>query len=464
MAAKDVIIIGSGVAGSAVGALLANTGRFNVTLIEKSNLIGGRFATYSKDGFNLDVGCHMLANCDKGPFGRVLNICGCPDYVKWRYAQKPSPIVNFKGEPVKFPFEAHKMGFSKDEFDKFIKFYLDNSKLTNEECDKLDNTSVRDYLSRYVNSDLARGIVGMFASIYFVTRDDKTPVGEYVRCQNEISRTKALGYPIGGTGAIPQAYCRIIKERGGRVITATGVKNIIVDGKKAAGVVLENGEKIKSDIVISNASIKDTVNHLAGKDKYPKEYLDKINSYEYSYSSFAMKIALDEKISNDTMIFYIGDENLSRTERNMEETGVLPEIAPHLMIPIISNLDPGAAPEGKQLIIAGGTPRQKYNVGAAKWKQYEESVMKAVEIVFPGIKKHILWKVITTPQDIYNAAGEDGCVIGIAQTLGQVGENRPKITDHYVKNLYHCSADTGLHGIGGELAMDAAFRLYEELN
>ncbi len=176
MAAKRVIVIGSGVGGSAVGALLAHTGRFNVTLIEKSQWIGGRFATCDKEGFRLDVGCHMLANCDKGPFGRALDVCGCPDYVQWRYARKPSPVVFFNGQRIKFPFEAYKMGFSREEFGNFMRFYADLAQLSEEDCRKRDRVSISDYVSRYVNSDLARGLVGYFSSIYFVTRDDETPI------------------------------------------------------------------------------------------------------------------------------------------------------------------------------------------------------------------------------------------------------------------------------------------------
>lgn len=40
-----VIVIGSGVGGIAIGALLAKKKEYSVTLIEKTKLIGGRFAT-----------------------------------------------------------------------------------------------------------------------------------------------------------------------------------------------------------------------------------------------------------------------------------------------------------------------------------------------------------------------------------------------------------------------------------
>ena len=74
-----------------------------------------------------------------------------------------------------------------------------------------------------------------------------------------------------------------------------------------------------------------------------------------------------------------------------------------------------------------------------------------------------MWTAYTAPRDIENLFGEDGSVVGIAQKLGQVGENRPPIEDPEIKNLYHCSADSGVHGIGGELAADSALRLFEML-
>jgi phytoene dehydrogenase-like protein len=49
----DIVIIGSGVGGTAVGALLASK-NLNTLLIEKNEIIGGRCSTYEKDGFKID--------------------------------------------------------------------------------------------------------------------------------------------------------------------------------------------------------------------------------------------------------------------------------------------------------------------------------------------------------------------------------------------------------------------------
>ncbi|MHA1797818.1 MAG: NAD(P)-binding protein, partial [Candidatus Helarchaeota archaeon] len=85
---KTVIVIGSGVAGAGIGALLAHDG-YDVKLFEKNRIIGGRFSSYkTEDGWNLDVGCHLIANCEKGTIGEILRVCDEPeDKIKWKYAR-----------------------------------------------------------------------------------------------------------------------------------------------------------------------------------------------------------------------------------------------------------------------------------------------------------------------------------------------------------------------------------------
>jgi phytoene dehydrogenase-like protein len=81
MARKKAIVIGSGIGGSGIAALLQHSGAFDVSLFEKNHLIGGRFSSYNKDGFRLDIGCHLVANCDKGTLGEILNIVGEPEEI-----------------------------------------------------------------------------------------------------------------------------------------------------------------------------------------------------------------------------------------------------------------------------------------------------------------------------------------------------------------------------------------------
>lgn len=52
---KKVVVIGAGVSGLAIAALLAKEGQ-KVTLIEKNKKIGGRGQVWEKDGFKFDMG------------------------------------------------------------------------------------------------------------------------------------------------------------------------------------------------------------------------------------------------------------------------------------------------------------------------------------------------------------------------------------------------------------------------
>ena len=60
----DAIVIGTGMGGSACGALLAKHG-FKVLILEKNPRIGGSCSYYEKDGFKIDMGTHMFIRGNK---------------------------------------------------------------------------------------------------------------------------------------------------------------------------------------------------------------------------------------------------------------------------------------------------------------------------------------------------------------------------------------------------------------
>ncbi len=464
MAKKRVIVIGSGIGGSGVAALLQHSGEFDVSLFEKNHLIGGRFSSYTKDSFRLDIGCHLVANCDKGTLGEILNIVGEPEAVTWCYARKPSPVINFKGERVKFPRDIHKLGFSPEDLNRIMQYYAETNGIGDDQMQSYNTIDMKTQLEKYITSDRARAIFGLLSGILFVIPDEDTPVGEWVFCNRQFMQNRASGYPKGGTGAVPEAYVNILEKRGGRVYRRTAVDRIIVENGTAVGIVTRDGTRHEADLVISNAGVKPTVNQLIGRDAYPSDFLKTVDAYQYSEATLQVKVALDAPvIENESMVMYIGEDDVAAIEKMVAED-IIPESATHAMIPVVSNIDPTAAPEGRQLVFVGGGVRNPAATTSREtWKKWEASYLNALEVVFPGVREHILWTETSTPTDINNMFGEDGCVIGISQKIGQIGADRPALMDPAVNNLYHCSADTGQHGVGGELAADSALRLYRHL-
>jgi len=455
---KKVNIIGSGIGGSGVGALLANAG-FDVELFEKNSLPGGRFCTYEKEGFHIDVGCHIIANCEKGTCGEILDRIGIP--IQWTYVRDPRPVFHFMGGYINFPQDIPKLNLPKEDVNGLLKMLSTISKLKDEEIPAYDDVDVRSFIAKYTSDPRVRSLFGFIIGLYFVAPDFQTSVGEWIYCQREIQDLKRSGLPIGGTISIPKTYCKGIEKNKGKIHLNTSVKRIVVEDNKATGIELEDGTFMPSDIVISNAGVKTTVKNLVGKKYFPADYLKLVNSYQYSLSTIMVKVALKRKITNEKFIMYVSSDNFEEFAQIIFDKKI-PEKHAMVMIPIISNLDPTAAPEGKQLLIAGAGAPNSPDQGNCDYKKWEEAILNSLRDIFPDIDKDILWTETTSPMDINKFAGEEGVVIGLSQIVGQVGKNRPK-QELPIDNLYCCCADTGSRHIGGELAAESALRLFNKL-
>ena len=78
-------------------------------------------------------------------------------------------------------------------------------------------------------------------------------------------------YPIGRGSKIAETIVNVIKKNGGEVVTNAAVKEILVEKDCVKGVLLENGHRIFSHRVISNAGLKNTFNHLLPKSSIRKK-------------------------------------------------------------------------------------------------------------------------------------------------------------------------------------------------
>ena len=114
--------------------------------------------------------------------------------------------------------------------------------------------------------------------------------------------------------------------------------------------------------------------------------------------------------------------------------------------------------KGKQLIIAG-TPvtLDCFEKNREKWINNSRN---SIENIFPELSDNLMWMDITTPQDIELMAGKDASAIGLSQITGQTGSDRPSSV-FPIEGLYLVGADTGIGGIGTELAALSAIECSE---
>ena len=82
---KKVIVIGSGIGGSGVAALLQHRG-FDVTILEKNKFFGGKCYGYDRDGYIVDSGVHMYSRGQNGPLNEISRQIG--GNIKWFQKRK----------------------------------------------------------------------------------------------------------------------------------------------------------------------------------------------------------------------------------------------------------------------------------------------------------------------------------------------------------------------------------------
>ena len=443
----DVIVIGSGIGGTGLGVILASRG-LKTLLIEKNDFIGGRCSTYEKEGFQIDVGIHSFGRTSKGPLGRILSMIGMRDSVDWVLAQRPGPKWYHKGEFWSFPRELGNFIPASD-YSSLMKLFRDVLRI--KDTQELDKISVKSWLSKYTDNPLIHSFLSIFSSIYLVVPYYLASAGEFIRCLSSLSKDLSLGYPKGGCIAIPKAYVQGITNYGGTVRTKLSAKKIIVKDEKVTGVELSDGNFVSSKLVVSNAGIRETVKNLVGSEFFDKQYLEKIDSLKYSMSAITFKLALKKPITNLKIVSLFNLEDHEQKFRSILQGNVPEDV--DLFIPIPSNYDPTLAPEGKQLIMAGtAVSPENFEKNKEKWVK---NSMKSLEMVFPDLSENLLWVDITTPKDIEIMAGKEGTVVGISQSVDQVGVNRPSSVLP-IEGLYLVGGDAGGWGIGTELAAQSA--------
>src|SRR3989442_6091405 len=96
-------------------------------------------------------------------------------------------------------------------------------------------------------------IVGNYASPYAAG-------SAYVMLHHAFGEVKGKkgvwGHAIGGMGAITQAMARAARAHGAEIETEAGVREVIVEGGRAAGVILDNGKTIRAKYIVSGVNPK----------------------------------------------------------------------------------------------------------------------------------------------------------------------------------------------------------------
>ncbi len=474
----DAVVVGTGIGGAAVAALLASRGK-TVTVLDRNPFVGGRCASYEKEGFVIDIFVHMFGRCEKGPFGEILRRAGRPDAIRWWHASPESrPVLMIDEEP--FPhsdpsfsspeeraavFRAYGLG-DKDIEDAF-RIYETIENMPYDKTFELDNTPYSTWLRSFTDNKTLLGIEHQQTLLYSVITSKEASAGEMIRMIANARKDANIGYPFGGCAAVPEAFLSVVRDVGGTVRLGAAVSKVLVEKGRAVGVRLEDGEEIRAPLIISNAGIRETMLRYVGEEGLPTDYVESTQSLTTGklvegtpMGMIYLKLALDEPVIDAPVVFRNVREGTMEGLAELMQ-GIMEDKPPrdykgiNIFIPVPSNMDPALAPPGKQLVNFYGLAP----VHSKDWDAWVDFHLGYLYSLYPEVEKHLMWHDFSNLARINKCSGRfHPDIIGIAQSVGQTGTDRPSpITP--IENLYLVGADVGQDNIGTELAAESALRL-----
>jgi len=305
-------------------------------------------------------------------------------------------------------------------------------------------------------------IVGNYASPY-------APGSAYVMLHHafgEVNGKKGVwGHAIGGMGAITQAMAAAARAAGADITLEAGVREVMVEKDRAAGVVLENGETIRAKVVAASVNPKLLYTRLLPAGALAPEFLTRMQRWRNGSGTFRMNVALSALPSFSALpgdgdhltagiILAPGLAYMDRAFHDARDRGWSREPIVEVLIP--STLDGSLAPEGAHVAslfcqhVAPELPDGK------SWDDHREEVadlmIATVDRFAPGFANSVVGRQILSPLDLerqFSLLGGD--IFHGALSLNQLFSARPMLghADYRgpLRGLYHCGS--GAHPGGG---------------
>lgn len=306
-----MIIIGGGIGGLLMAALYPN-----VTLLEKTSALGGRFRNIPYRGFQLTTGAlHMIPHGATGPLARLLKRaeahCSIVD---------ASPISTFYYEKE---YRFHELIKKIGSVEKWKLYAM----LLEMRLREGGSESLQEYLDRRTQNTLVQEGFRSFCIWSLSMEPSNVPCHEFFAIIRSIFRYRGPGVPLGGCSGIIHALHKAIVQKKNRIVT-TKVTEIMGD-ESVTGVIDEDGNQYEDSLIISDIGAKATSRLITFPSDYQKE-IDSMHPSEGIKYTIACKKSV---ITHGGVMFTPGFSFIGGVDQ-------------------VTNVDPSLAPPGYHLLMA----------------------------------------------------------------------------------------------------------------
>lgn len=476
-----IVVIGGGLGGLSSAAIFARQG-FSVTLVEQHDRPGGYATSFDRAGgkFTFDVSLHATSGVKGGPMRSVFDEAGIlnkvemidlpelcriitPDHDLIWPQRNPDAIIDqlcqifpnqaggirgFFAEILGILDEAMKPFDRESWWDKMF------FPLTHKRMWAIRNETLADVLDRQVQDQKVRSILSVFWGYYGLP---PSKLSGFLYAIATASFMRFGGYYVKRRSQdLSYALMEAIEEAGGKVWLETEGVGITMKDGAVSGVKLNDGRTIKAKAVISNASVPPTTRmlpeemvstHASGK---ARKYLDKLNTYRPSLSTFIVWLGLDQEIRDKVKGYEIFIEPHYDPEESYQGCLACDPKRTGIGVTIYDNAYPGYSAPGTSTVsivtLSGYEPWRRFEADyfAGRKQAYqeekeritEELINLAEKWVISGLRSMIEVKEAATPlTNLRYTKNPAGAIYGYEQSLDNAYMNRIKNTTPF-KGLY----------------------------
>lgn len=432
---KQVTILGAGIGGLSAAIYLAAKGN-RVTILEQNSAVGGKMSEIQAEGFRFDTGPSVITM--RHVFEDVFRAAG-RNLEEYLTLKAVDPLTRY------FYPDGARFDLTRDLSDTieqiqrldprdpegYLAFLSEAARLHRitgpvftygppPSPASFLRVSLKDMLSvdpfhtlqwsieKHVHHPHLRQLLGRFAT-YTGASPYLAPATLAVIAHVELNG--GVYYPQGGVYAIARAYETLARELGVDIRLNARVKEIQLNGKKISAILLENGERVQADTIISNIDVTTTYKMIHSPLAEKKR--NALQKRDVSCSGVILLLGVDgthPQLAHHNIFF---SSDYKREFEQIFTEKKLPD-DPTLYLCITSKTDSSHAPEGCENWFV------MVNAPALTGMEQDSTVVTEMLLsrlagVGLDVRGKIRYQRLLTPLDIAQRTGADrGALYGIS--------------------------------------------------
>lgn len=467
-------MIGAGFGGLAAAIRLQARG-YAVTVLEALDRPGGRGRVFQQDGFTFDAGPTIIT----APFliDELFALSGrrTEDYVRlvpthpaYRIQFHDGRVFNYEAEAAAIEREVQR--FDPSQLEGYRKFAAYTEAILKKAFIELADQpflSVADMLRVFPDLMRLRADRSVAKAVsQFLTNEQLQQVFSFhpllvggnpfssssiYAMIHALEKRWGVHFAMGGTGALVHALVRLLQDMGGSIQFNARVRRILCTqgpgGRpNVSGVELDDGTRLQTPVVVSNADVANTYRKLVAPEHRRKWTDQRLARQRYSMGLFVIYFGTNRtypNLAHHTIV--LGPRYRELLTDIFDRKVLAPDFSLYLHAP--TRTDPSLAPPGHECFyVLSPVPNLRGSTDwAAERERYADAILASLEIpsLCPGLRRHIVSRRILTPSEFevdYDAYV--GSAFQFEPVLTQSAWFRPHNASEDVDGLYFASAGT----------------------